>query len=66
MPEIYYHECSDLEVAYNLTDENGTGFWEPERVGVDNDEVGSTEMWEGMGSTTTLGGLDDLSSFDHL
>ncbi|KNA04368.1 hypothetical protein SOVF_200400 isoform B [Spinacia oleracea] len=46
--------------------ENGTGFWEPERVGVDNDEVGSTEMWEGMGSTTTLGGLDDLSSFDHL
>lgn len=25
--------------------------------GVDNEEVGSAEVWEGMGSTT-LGGLD--------
>ncbi|XP_021770360.1 uncharacterized protein LOC110734503 isoform X2 [Chenopodium quinoa] len=46
--------------------ENGTGFWEPEREGIDSAEVGSTEMWEGMGSTTTLGGLDELSTFDHL
>lgn len=37
--------------------ENGTGWWEPEREGVDSDEVGSKEVWEGMG-TTTLGGLD--------
>ncbi|KMT15296.1 hypothetical protein BVRB_3g060050 [Beta vulgaris subsp. vulgaris] len=37
--------------------ESGTGWWEPEREGVDSDEVGSAEVWEGMGSTT-LGGLD--------
>ncbi|CAO2822133.1 unnamed protein product [Amaranthus hypochondriacus] len=37
--------------------ESGTGWWEPEREGVDNDEVGSKDIWEGMGSTT-LGGLD--------
>lgn len=46
--------------------ENGTGFWEPEREGIDCDEVGSTVMWEGMCSTTTLRGLDELSNFDQL
>ncbi|KAK9671921.1 hypothetical protein RND81_12G063900 [Saponaria officinalis] len=37
--------------------ENGTGWWNSEREGVDNDEVGHKEVWEGVGSTT-LGGLN--------
>lgn len=44
-------------LCFSLADESGTGWWEPEREGVDSDEVGSAEVWEGMGSTT-LGGLD--------
>ncbi|XP_074307020.1 uncharacterized protein LOC141642201 [Silene latifolia] len=37
--------------------ENGIGFWDSEREGIDNDAVGNKEVWEGVGSTT-LGGLD--------
>ncbi|KAH9617057.1 hypothetical protein KSS87_012121 [Heliosperma pusillum] len=37
--------------------ENGTGWWDSEREGIDNDAVGHKEVWEGVGSTT-LGGLD--------
>nr|GLL44210.1 uncharacterized protein LOC109175786 [Ipomoea trifida]GMD74475.1 uncharacterized protein LOC109175786 [Ipomoea batatas]GMD77751.1 uncharacterized protein LOC109175786 [Ipomoea batatas]GME17745.1 uncharacterized protein LOC109175786 [Ipomoea batatas]GME20179.1 uncharacterized protein LOC109175786 [Ipomoea batatas] len=36
---------------------NGGGWWDYEREGVDNEEVGCNEMWEGRGCTT-LGGLD--------
>ncbi|KAL9240172.1 hypothetical protein vseg_014420 [Gypsophila vaccaria] len=37
--------------------QNGTGWWDSGREGVDNDEVGQKEVWEGIGSTT-LGGLN--------
>ncbi|GAB4851905.1 hypothetical protein Ancab_031304 [Ancistrocladus abbreviatus] len=37
--------------------ENGIGWWDSEREGIDSDEVGCNEVWEGMGSTT-LGGLE--------
>ncbi|KAJ0967548.1 hypothetical protein J5N97_024465 [Dioscorea zingiberensis] len=36
---------------------NGSGGWDGEREGIDTEEVGSSEVWEGMGSTT-LGGLE--------
>ncbi|KAL9669855.1 hypothetical protein QQ045_007405 [Rhodiola kirilowii] len=36
---------------------NGRGWWDSNMEGVDNEEVGSSEVWEGVGSTT-LGGLD--------
>ncbi|KAL3507352.1 hypothetical protein ACH5RR_032734 [Cinchona calisaya] len=36
---------------------NGGGWWDCGMEGVDNEEVGCAEVWEGMGSTT-LGGLD--------
>ncbi|XP_057853449.2 uncharacterized protein LOC131063598 isoform X2 [Cryptomeria japonica] len=35
---------------------DGVGWWDTNMVGVDSDEVGTTEIWEGMGSTT-IGGL---------
>ncbi|XP_010920349.1 uncharacterized protein [Elaeis guineensis] len=35
---------------------NGCGWWEGDKEGVDSEEVGCNEVWEGMGSTT-LGGL---------
>ncbi|XP_017217662.1 uncharacterized protein LOC108195218 isoform X1 [Daucus carota subsp. sativus] len=36
---------------------NGSGWWDSNMEGVDNEEVGCNEMWEGVGSTT-LGGLE--------
>ncbi|KAM7488737.1 hypothetical protein LguiB_026221 [Lonicera macranthoides] len=36
---------------------NGSGWWDCNMEGVDSDEVGCHEMWEGVGSTT-LGGLE--------
>ncbi|KMZ76089.1 hypothetical protein ZOSMA_107G00870 [Zostera marina] len=36
---------------------NGSGLWGCDREGVDTEEVGCNETWEGMGSTT-LGGLE--------
>ncbi|KAG5531273.1 hypothetical protein RHGRI_026028 [Rhododendron griersonianum] len=36
---------------------NGSGWWNCDMAGVDNEEVGSNEVWEGVGSTT-LGGLE--------
>ncbi|MCL7032608.1 hypothetical protein MKW94_019554 [Papaver nudicaule] len=36
---------------------NGSGWWDCDMEGVDNEEVGCNESWEGMGSTT-LGGID--------
>ncbi|ONK57351.1 uncharacterized protein A4U43_C10F19200 [Asparagus officinalis] len=37
--------------------ENGRGWWDEDREGVDSEEVGCNDVWEGMGSTT-LGGLE--------
>ncbi|XP_058094695.1 uncharacterized protein LOC131240464 isoform X2 [Magnolia sinica] len=36
---------------------NGSGWWDCNMEGVDSEEVGCSEAWEGMGSTT-LGGLE--------
>ncbi|OVA01588.1 hypothetical protein BVC80_9073g19 [Macleaya cordata] len=36
---------------------NGSGWWDCDMEGVDSEEVGCNEVWEGMGSTT-LGGLE--------
>ncbi|KAL7177388.1 hypothetical protein ACSBR2_030695 [Camellia fascicularis] len=36
---------------------NGSGWWDYNMEGVDNEEVGCNEVWEGIGSAT-LGGLD--------
>lgn len=36
---------------------SGTGWWDSDREGIDEDEVGAKEIWEGMGSAT-LGGLE--------
>ncbi|XAR62784.1 hypothetical protein NMG60_11017659 [Bertholletia excelsa] len=36
---------------------NGSGWWDCNMEGVDNEEVGCSEIWEGVGSTT-LGGLE--------
>ncbi|XP_015887469.3 uncharacterized protein LOC107422523 isoform X1 [Ziziphus jujuba] len=38
--------------------ENGRGWWDSDMEGIDNEEVGLSEAWEGVGSTT-LGGLID-------
>ena len=40
-----------------LTDANGSGWWDCNMEGVDGDEVGCNQAWEGVGSTT-LGGLE--------
>ncbi|XP_074572364.1 uncharacterized protein LOC141828878 [Curcuma longa] len=36
---------------------NGSGGWDCNREGIDTEEVGCNEIWEGIGSTT-LGGLE--------
>ncbi|XP_062153223.1 uncharacterized protein LOC133861443 [Alnus glutinosa] len=36
---------------------NGSGWWDCNMEGVDNEEVGVNEVWEGVGSTT-LGGIE--------
>ncbi|XP_019459504.1 PREDICTED: uncharacterized protein LOC109359335 [Lupinus angustifolius] len=37
---------------------NGRGWWNDDMEGVDNEELGFNEVWEGVGSTT-LGGIAD-------
>ncbi|KAK7268662.1 hypothetical protein RIF29_21367 [Crotalaria pallida] len=37
---------------------NGRGWWNDDMEGVDNEELGFSEVWEGVGSTT-LGGIVD-------
>ncbi|XP_020222856.1 uncharacterized protein LOC109805246 [Cajanus cajan] len=37
---------------------NGRGWWDYDMEGVDNEELGFNEIWEGVGSTT-LGGIID-------
>lgn len=39
-------------------DANGRGWWDYDREGVDNEELGFSEVWEGVGSTS-LGGIVD-------
>lgn len=46
-----------LICAFVFSDANGCGWWEGDKEGVDSEEVGCNEVWEGMGSTT-LGGLE--------
>ncbi|XP_020249532.1 uncharacterized protein LOC109826931 [Asparagus officinalis] len=43
--------------GFTISDENGRGWWDEDREGVDSEEVGCNDVWEGMGSTT-LGGLE--------
>lgn len=40
-----------------ITDKNGAGWWDDNMEGVDNEEVGCNEAWEGVGCTT-LGGIE--------
>ncbi|RLN41184.1 uncharacterized protein C2845_PM01G40000 [Panicum miliaceum] len=40
-----------------VSDASGGGWWHGDMEGVDGEEVGWTDMWEGMGSVT-LGGLE--------
>lgn len=44
------------------TDANGGGIWDSDMAGVDHEEVGFKEVWEGMGSTS-LGGMGDWHWF---
>lgn len=39
-----------------FSDASGQGWWDGDKEGIDNEEVGHKEIWEGLGSTT-LGGL---------
>ncbi|KAK8467699.1 hypothetical protein PHAVU_007G134400 [Phaseolus vulgaris] len=41
-----------------IRDANGHGWWDYDMEGVDNEQLGSNEVWEGVGSTT-LGGIID-------
>ena len=43
--------------CFLLADENGCGWWDCNMEGIDNEEVGVNEVWEGVGSTT-LGGIE--------
>ncbi|EXB87087.1 hypothetical protein L484_010066 [Morus notabilis] len=47
----------NLKTAYNHY-ANGGGWWDNNIEGVDNEEVGFSEVWEGVGSTT-FGGIAD-------
>ncbi|KAH7835147.1 hypothetical protein Vadar_023280 [Vaccinium darrowii] len=49
--------CDDVKFGSSGTDANGSGWWDCNVAGIDNEEVASNEVWEGIGSTT-LGGLD--------
>lgn len=40
-----------------LADASGSGWWDSNMEGVDSEEVGLGEVWEGVGSTT-LGGIE--------
>lgn len=41
-----------------LTDGSGWGWWNSDMEGVDSEEVGFSEVWEGVGSTTFGGNID--------
>lgn len=45
------------DITSSMADENGSGFWDSNMLGIDNEEVGFSEVWEGVGSTT-LGGIE--------
>lgn len=47
-----------LKIQFSLeTDDNGGGWWDENMAGVDNEEVGCNDVWEGVGCTT-LGGIE--------
>ncbi|KAL0802258.1 hypothetical protein Bca101_057434 [Brassica carinata] len=43
--------CKKRKPTYNHY-ANGSGFWDCDMEGVDSEEVGHSEVWEGVGSTT--------------
>ncbi|CAF2269620.1 unnamed protein product [Brassica napus] len=43
--------CKKQKRTYNHY-ANGSGFWDRDMEGVDSEEVGHSEVWEGVGSTT--------------
>ncbi|CAH8341274.1 unnamed protein product [Eruca vesicaria subsp. sativa] len=43
--------CKKQKPSYNHY-ANGSGFWDRDMEGVDSEEVGHSEVWEGVGSTT--------------
>lgn len=64
---IFSWSCSEYTIslfvrvetcAYCLTlaDANGCGWWDCDMEGVDTEDVGTGEIWEGVGSTT-FGGI---------
>lgn len=44
--------CSQYLYINFQTDANGSGWWDCDMEGVDSEEVGHSEVWEGVGSTT--------------
>lgn len=42
---------------FMLADANGSGWWDYAMEGVDSEEVGYGDVWEGVGSTT-FGGIE--------
>uniref|UniRef100_A0A7C9CKC1 Uncharacterized protein n=1 Tax=Opuntia streptacantha TaxID=393608 RepID=A0A7C9CKC1_OPUST len=53
---LFSHSGKRQRPFYNHY-KSGTGWWDSDREGIDEDEVGAKEIWEGMGSAT-LGGLE--------
>ncbi|KAF3457660.1 hypothetical protein FNV43_RR02318 [Rhamnella rubrinervis] len=50
-------DCTEKQPLYDHY-ANGRGWWESGMEGIDDEEVGLTEAWEGVGSTT-MGGVID-------
>ncbi|KAK4388030.1 hypothetical protein Sango_2409600 [Sesamum angolense] len=53
----------DLKPTQN---ENGAGWWDDQMEGVDNEEVGCNDVWEGVGCTTLGGRRMAVESFNRL
>ena len=47
-----------LFIKFWCTDKNGSGWWDSDMEGVDDGEMGFSEAWEGVGSSS-LGGIID-------
>lgn len=54
--ERYRNSCQYFVFAC-WADASGSGWWDSNMEGVDSEEVGLGEVWEGVGSTT-LGGIE--------
>ena len=54
----FHTKCENIGLIVCLwTDAGGSGWWDSDMEGIDNEAVGSSEVWEGVGSAT-MGGLD--------